>query len=114
MVEMLGDLEPLYFGGNRIRLTPQGGWTHPWAKVDALRNYLLLTCFEVLGGRSQFLDFQSWLCAARSTEERVAAISTLSADAPAFAVAAALHKAYLSQHGGTQAFFRFLHEVLPC
>ena len=113
LVRMLSDLHPLYFGRKGVRHTPNGGWTHPWKKVDSLRNYLLLTCFDVLGGRTRYVDFQGWLVSRGSATARERTIASLSeAEAPAKA-ALALHKAYLKEHGATQAFLRFIREVLP-
>ena len=81
--------------------------------MDALRNYLLLTCFDVLGARSEHLDFQSWLRARRTAQVRDAAIAALPAGAAAAHIAATLHRKYLDEFGATQAFYRLLREVLP-
>lgn len=112
LIEMLNKLQPLYFGSAHTRETPDGGWTHPWKKVDALRNYLILTCFDTLGQRLGYLDFQSWLRARRTAPEREAAIASLLAETAPPEVAAVLHKQYLAQHGATQAFYRFFREIL--
>ena len=113
LVSMLGDLRSLYFGHQHVELTPDDGWTHPWKKVDALRNYLLLTCFDVLGARTQHIDFQSWLAYGKPTAAREQAIASLSHTEQAVIVAATLHRAYLEEYGSTQAFFRFMRELLP-
>jgi hypothetical protein len=60
-VEIISRLNEQFLDPSLIRKVGEKGWTHPWKYFDALRNYLLLTCFDLLGQPSEFKDFQSWL-----------------------------------------------------
>lgn len=84
-----------------------------WMHDTALSVYLLLTCFDRLGQPADWLPFDAWLAASRTSHERVAALKILPADTPHIEAAKALTKWYNDQYGVRSSFFRFLHEVLP-
>ena len=60
-VEIISRLNEQFLDPSLIRKVGEKGWTPTWKYFDALRNYLLLTCFDLLGQPSEFKDFQSWL-----------------------------------------------------
>jgi len=111
-VEIIDRLNQHFLDPKLIKLTPEGGWTHPWKYLDALRNYLLLTCFDLLGQPSEFKDFQSWLSAASCGDERKEVQQNLTEKASVFDSAAEIHRGYLRIYGVRNSFIRFINHVL--
>jgi hypothetical protein len=112
-VDLITQLNAHFINPSLIRHTPEGGWTHPWIYFDSLRNYLLLTCFDLLGQPSAYKDFQTWLVAKSAETERTAALAKLSESTAPLEIASIVHREYLAIHGTRNAFFRFIDEVLP-
>lgn len=94
------------------RKTPEGLADHPWLHFDALQNYLLLTCFDILGQNPAFTGFPEWLKGRRHASEREAAICKIRQGADPAAIAETLHRAYLNIYGVRVSFFRFIDEIL--
>jgi len=111
-VDIIDRLNRHFLDPNLIKETPEGGWTHPWKYFDALRNYLLLTCFDLLGQPNEFRDFQSWLSAAACADERTQVAQDLTAEMSAFESADVIHRGYLRIYGARNAFIKFINEVL--
>jgi hypothetical protein len=111
-VDIITRLNSLFLDPSLIRDTPEG-WDHPWRYFDSLRNYLLLTCFDLLGQTSCFMDFQAWLCATSAETERLAALAKVSESNPPIEVASIIHREYLAFHGTKVSFFRFIDEIIP-
>lgn len=111
-VEIIDQLNPVFLEPKLIRHTPEGGWTHPWKYFDSLRNYLLLTCFDLLGQPTEFKDFQSWLEAKSSFDERAEVEKLILSGLNTFERAARIHRSYLQIHGARIAFLRFINEIL--
>ena len=88
------------------------GWTHPWRYVDALRNYLLLTCFDVLGQTREWIAFDAWLKAKKCRGERADVVAQLADTTDAVAVASALHGKYVELYGVKLSFYKFIHTVI--
>src|ERR1700676_975020 len=112
-VGILWDLNPQFLDSKKIRPTPEGGWTHPWVYFDALRNYLLLTCFDLLGQPTAFKDFQSWLVSESAADERAGVERALPTSNDPFAITEFIHRQWLSIYGTKKSFVRFINEVLP-
>ncbi len=113
LVYVLAELQPQYVGDHHLKRTNDGRYSHPWLQLDSLQTYLLLTCFDVLGAKGPFLDFQSWLESKRAMEERNIAVASISPNSDSLDVAKLLHKNYLKSYGVSQSFFRFIRDVLP-
>lgn len=98
-------------GAERIRATREGGWNHVYGEYDALVTYLLLTCFDALGGqKEEWIDFSGWLRTSKRKEckeERERALKALPTNDPALA-AANLFDAYNAVYGVTKGFYRFI------
>jgi hypothetical protein len=112
-VDLITDLQPQFLNDKLLRNTPEGGWTHPWKYFDSLRNYLLLTCFDLLGQPAAYKDFQSWLSSESFAKERAEAVALLSSDLNPVQIAAALHRGYLEVRGVHTSFVRFINKILP-
>ena len=112
-VEIVSNLNVKFLDSKLIRHTPEGGWTHPWKYFDSLRNYLLLTCFDLLGQPSEFKDFQSWLKSSSTSKERDTVLATIDKDEGLIDSVQKIHRGYLDAYGTKVSFYRFINEVLP-
>lgn len=112
-VALIAELNPQFLDPTLISKVGERGWTHPWIHFDSLRNYLLLTCFDLLGQSERYLDFQSWLGAKRCENERATLLSTIEEDDTEIQVATKLHRGYLDLYGSKNSFYRFINEMLP-
>lgn len=87
---------------------PHGGWSHPLADFDALRTYLLLTCFDLLGQSNDFCPYDEWLKSEKKKDERDAAFALAEQEADFLAKLKIVHAEYLRIHGVGNAFRRFI------
>lgn len=96
-----------------ITETDDGGWSHPWMYFDALRNYLLLTCFDLLGHQNDFVDFGNWVQSKKYQSEFDDAER---ATAPVVDLKSRIHQIhakYIEIYGVKRSFFRFIFHVIP-
>jgi len=84
---------------------------HPYSQHDSLANYLLLTCFDVLGQRPDFVGFDCWLTAANRAKERELAVASC-AGTDILQNARDVRAWYNKRYGVGQAFKRGLLEVV--
>ena len=112
LVEMLTETNALFRKPQLIEDVGDDGWSHPWRYVDALRNYLLLTCFDVLGQTREWIVFDAWLKAKKCREERANAVEQLTDASDPVAVASALHRKYMELYGVKLSFYNFIHTVI--
>jgi hypothetical protein len=101
-------------GIDKVERKPDGRWDHQSRHHDALINYLLLTCFDILGQAKGYVQFDGWLRSTRveHQKEREEALATLPASATPACVALHLYKAHLAIYGVKRSFLRFLKEFL--
>ena len=111
-VEIIGALNEQFLDPQLIRQVGEHGWTHPWKYFDALRNYLLLTCFDLLGQPDEFMDFGSWLKASSTKKERNAIIAAIDPEADLTQTLRQVHDAYVSVYGTRRAFYRYIEELM--
>lgn len=84
---------------------------HPFKHYAALRIYLALTCFDILGQPDEWMDFQSWLKSNRKQEERN--IIFLRHQSKEFSERlTSIHKDYTAIYGVKNSFYRFIREVI--
>jgi hypothetical protein len=96
----------------RIGVTPDGVATSAWDQHDSLINYLLLTCFDVLGQSVDFVQFGEWLTSRELEAERQEVLGQMKPELPPVAAARALHDGYNKRYGTTNGFMRFINEVI--
>lgn len=89
-----------------------GTVSSPWDQHDSLCNYLLLTCFDVLGQAAPFVDFQKWLESGKLKEEREQAAASLPPGLDQVETALQMWKLYNDRYSVTKGFYRFIDEVL--
>ncbi|MBW4556464.1 MAG: hypothetical protein KME59_11085 [Trichormus sp. ATA11-4-KO1] len=88
------------------------GWTHPYIQHDALVNYLLLTCFDILGQPNEWLIFDSWLEAKRTKSEREEAAALIPSSATSIEASQQMYSKYQKKYGVKSSFYKFLDEML--
>lgn len=113
LVEIITSLNRIFLDPGRIRVLPDGGWTHPWQYFDALRNYLLLTCFDVLAQPSDYLSFRDWLSAKKTHKERSIALDRASVETDLIEKIKTVYQEYLAIYGTRNSFYRFVRTILP-
>lgn len=112
-VQIITDLNLQFLDPKLGKDKSNGGWTHPWEYFDSLRTYLLLTCFDLLGQPSEWLDFNSWLNSRKHREEVNSAISLNSGVSDPLKMIKAVNLFYIKHFGVKNSFYRFINEVLP-
>ena len=112
-VEIISSLKGNFSDRSLVTGTPYGGWTHPWVHFDSLRNYLLLTCFDLLGQPDEWVDFNQWLSSRSLEDERNRVLATLCDGGSPVEATKEMHLAYTGLYGVRKSFFRFLDEVIP-
>jgi len=89
-----------------------GTGTHEFANHQGLCTYLLLTCFDILGSKEDWVDFRSWLSSESKKSSRDSAIKNLPISSNPTEITKLLHSAYLSEYGVKTAFYRFIDDGL--
>lgn len=112
-VGLITSLNPQFLDPTLIRHPDENGWTHPWKYFDSLRNYLLLTCFDILGQSNSFKDFGAWLSASSTESERFSVLEKAKERSSLLESITYVHAEYLAKYGARRAFYRFVQEVLP-
>ncbi|QSJ17503.1 hypothetical protein JYQ62_01015 [Nostoc sp. UHCC 0702] len=82
-----------------VKDTDNNGWTHPYIQHDALVNYLLLTCFDILGQPKDWLSFNGWLTSKETKSEREEAVSLISESITTIEATKKIHDFYLDKYG---------------
>jgi hypothetical protein len=99
-------------GRSLVQHIGDNGWTHPYIQHDALVNYLLLTCFDILGQPEEWLGFNSWLTSSRTKSEREEATSLISESETPIKATEKIYTFYQNKYGVKSSFYRFINEVL--
>lgn len=100
----------------RVRESPQtdgdGTWTHLAILYEELVNYLILTCFDVLGSENG-LPFGNWLNSKQSIHknERDEVLKNVAKGASHHEAAKALVEKHRLLHGVKVGFYRFIAEL---
>lgn len=88
------------------------GWTHPYIQHDALVNYLLLTCFDLLGQNSEWLSFGDWLKASKKADEREEVTAQVISSSQPIEITQEVYAAYQKLYGVKTSFYQFIDKVL--
>lgn len=97
---------------SKVGVFPDGTAATPWDQHDSLINYLLLTCFDVLGQERDFVDFKKWIVAKKFAKERQEALASFEENLRPLDVTSRLVDCYNRRFGVTKGFFRFIDETL--
>lgn len=111
LIKSLIEAKEYFRGSDKTKSLPNREWTHPYKDYAALRVYLALTCFDILGQPTEWLDFNSWLNSKRKRNERDFIIKdNLNSDYSKFI--SDVHQEYNKIYGVKNSFNRFITEIL--
>jgi hypothetical protein len=111
-VSNLTSVKGAFRGINLIEDTENNGWTHPYKHFSALRYYLILTCFDILGSNSEFIDFSGWLTSSKHKTERETIFNSISDQSLCAGSLKAVYDKYNEIYGVSKGFKRFINEVI--
>jgi hypothetical protein len=110
-IKTLYSLRDEFKGPDKIQITGNNSWTHPYKHFDGLLYYLLLTCFDILGQNGTFIDFSSWLESKEKLEEREKIFKQYPATQDNRYLSA-IYKEYNNIYGVKRAFFNFIEKIM--
>jgi hypothetical protein len=111
-VELIFGLRHHFHGEEHVKMIGDSGWTHSWLYFDALMNYLLLTCFDLLGQPSGWVSFPEWLTSSKKAEERSKAAASVPPGADPIQIAQHVHTEYQALYGVKTSFNHFVLNLL--
>lgn len=85
--------------------------THSFRHYSALRIYLALTCFDILGQQHEWVDFTTWLKSSRTKAERDVIFSKHTYKSTV-EQHIAVHEEYTRIYGVKNSFYRFMRETI--
>lgn len=94
-----------------LQHTSPGHATHPYRHFEGLQIYLALTCFDILGQPSDWLDFSSWLTSKKKEAERLA-ILDIQPNLSDIEKISFVYNEYNKIYSVRNAFYRFMREIL--
>lgn len=111
LVNQLTNVKNHFKGRHLTEKTGKNTVTHPYKHYFALRNYLLLTCFDILGQPSDWLDFKSWLISKRKSDERKVVLENIQT-VNKVDITKSIYEEYLKIYGVKNSFYRFIREII--
>lgn len=111
-VENINKFRDNFQGKNLLQKSDNGTYKHPYKHFIALRNYLLLTCFDILGSNDDYLPFNSWLESKSKEDERNSIIGNFPEKLNILDSTKLLFKEYNKIYGIKNGFKRFILEIL--
>lgn len=111
LYDKLYSIKNVFQGKEYLTRPTKGTWDHKYKHFLALRYYLLLTCFDILGQREDFIDFHSWMNSKGNKAQRETIINeskSLSVEETIKTV----YNNYLKIYGYRNSFSRFIKEIL--
>src|SRR5688572_7556273 len=78
LYDKISDLKESFRGHDYTEHPSEGTFDHKYRHYEALRFYLLLTCFDILGQGAEFVDFNKFLNGKEFKKERLDVISSQS------------------------------------
>jgi hypothetical protein len=111
-INKLKDLKPHFLGKEFLKHNERTGcYLHPIKHFNALRYYLCLTCFDVLGQTNDFIDYSSWLNSKNHENERNNIfVKCHNTNTQEFLIS--VYNEYNKKYGVSKAFYRFTNEIL--
>lgn len=94
------------------RYLPGNVVDHLYKNYDALKAYLALTCFDILGQPSDWMTFDHWMKSKKKKQEREQILQKYSA-LPTDEMVLRVYEDYQNIYGVRISFYRFLRKILP-
>jgi hypothetical protein len=111
LIERLIEVQEHFKGERDIVHLNEKTYTHRYKQFDALLAYLALTCFDILGQPSEWLEFGAWLQSKNKMDERVLIFEKYK-DLSLEQMTVSVYKDYMIVYGVKNSFFRFIHEII--
>ena len=110
-IQELSEIKEHFRGTKKIIHVTEQEYSHSYIQFSALRIYLTLTCFDILGQPDDWRDFNSWLKSNRHSKERIE-IFTKHDKKDLLDSIISIHEEYLSIYGVKRSFFKFMREII--
>lgn len=111
LIKQLIESKEHFRGHHKTRKLPDNYWTHSYKDYAALRIYLSLTCFDILGQPNNWIDFGSWLKSKKLKLEREKIINkNYTSNYSEFI--SAVNNDYNKIYGVKNSFYKFIREIL--
>ena len=112
-LQLLNHLETLklHFKGRSEKVYDNLTGEHLYHEYDGLRIYLALTCFDILGQPSEWLDFKSWLISSKVKNERDNIFKEIR-NSTTNEYVSKIFQEYQKIYSVKNSFFRFTEKIL--
>lgn len=100
------------FRGAELISKTDTGWTHPFVHFSALRYYLILTCFDILGSNDHYLSYNNWLTSASSQFDLQQEIENSESKELSRDNLIAIYNKYNKTYGTTKSFKNFINSLI--
>jgi hypothetical protein len=112
LYDKISDLKESFRGHDYTEHPSKSTFDHKYRHYEALRFYLLLTCFDILGQGAEFVDFSKFLNGKDFKEERKIVINSLRTVDDIEDKIKAVHEYYLKTYGFKTRYLYFINNVL--
>ncbi len=112
LYDKISDLKESFRGHDYTEFPSKGTFTHKYRHYEALRFYLLLTCFDILGQGSEFVDFSKFINAKKFAAQRSKLIDSLPPDNDIDKNVKTMHEYYLQTYGFKKRYLYFIDNIL--
>jgi hypothetical protein len=112
LYDKISDLKESFKGHIFTENYGDGTFDHKYRHYEALRCYLLLTCFDILGQESEFVDFDKFLKAKEFKAERVELLRKFSTEPDIELPIQKMHEYYLKTYGFKKRYLYFIDNIL--
>lgn len=86
-------------------------WSHPYENFSALRFYLILTCFDILGQTDEWSDYDTWLVSNAKKNEREN-IFNKHREKDLNKLLISINKDYKEIYGVKKSFVNFIRKII--
>jgi len=110
-IKELSEVREHFRGVEKIIHVNDREWTHSYLQFSALRIYLALTCFDILGQPDNWTDFSSWLKSKSHLPERSTIFAKYDKEDSQNAILS-IYEEYQNIYGVKRSFFKFIREIV--
>lgn len=111
LYDKISDLKEFFRGDEYTEHPSEGTFDHKFRHYQALRFYLLLTCFDILGQESEFIDFNEFLNSNKFKTERIKLLREFSTETEISKIKI-MYEYYLKIYGFKKRYLYFIDNIL--
>lgn len=112
LYDRISDLKESFRGREYIEHPSEGTFDHKYRHYEAMRFYLLLTCFDILGQGVDFVDFNKFLNSSKFKKERKDFLDSLATGMDVETKMKKMHEYYLKTYGFKRRYLYFINNIL--